>query len=37
MACTLYPELVEITIEDSGKGIEDIEKQRNLSIHPNLN
>ena len=28
MACTLYPELVEITIEDSGKGIEDIEKAK---------
>ena len=26
--CVLYPDLIEITVEDSGKGIEDVEQAR---------
>lgn len=28
LSCVLYPDLIEITVEDFGKGIEDVEKAR---------
>lgn len=28
LSCVLYPDLIEITVEDFGKGIEDVEKAK---------